>query len=53
MLVVTHEMRFAREVGDRVLFMDKGVVVEEGPARQVITDPSHPDTREFLRAFLG
>ena len=52
MLVVTHEMNFAREVGDRVVFMERGVVVEEGPARQVISEPSHPETRAFLRAIL-
>jgi polar amino acid transport system ATP-binding protein len=52
MLVVTHEMAFAREVGDRVVFMDRGAIVEEGPARQMITEPSHPATREFLRSVL-
>jgi ABC-type polar amino acid transport system ATPase subunit len=52
MIVVTHEMQFAREVGDRVVFMDKGKVVEEGPARQVITQPAHPDTRAFLRSII-
>lgn len=52
MIVVTHEMTFARDVGDRVVFMDKGVVVEEGPARELITSPSHPETREFLRSIL-
>ena len=39
MIVVTHEMGFARDVGDRVVFMDGGVIVEEGPARQVIDNP--------------
>ena len=53
MLVVTHEMRFAREVGDRVVFMDQGVVVEQGPARQVVTEPTHPETRAFLKSILG
>ena len=52
MIVVTHEMGFAREVGDRVVFMDKGVVVEEGPARDVITNPGHPETRAFLRSII-
>lgn len=52
MLVVTHEMNFAREVGDRVIFMDQGVVVEQGPARQVITEPVHIETRTFLRAIV-
>jgi polar amino acid transport system ATP-binding protein len=52
MIVVTHEMNFAREVGDRVIFMDRGVVVEEGPARKVITEPAHSETRAFLRSII-
>jgi len=48
MIVVTHEMGFARDVADRVVFMDGGVVVEEGPARDVIERPQHARTREFL-----
>jgi polar amino acid transport system ATP-binding protein len=48
MIVVTHEMGFAREVADRVVFMDAGVVVEEGPPSQVITNPQHNRTRAFL-----
>ncbi|MEW9555725.1 amino acid ABC transporter ATP-binding protein [Nonomuraea sp. NPDC050783] len=52
MLVVTHEMGFAREVADRVVFMDGGVVVEEGPASQVIGDPSQERTKTFLRRVL-
>jgi polar amino acid transport system ATP-binding protein len=52
MIVVTHEMNFAREVGDRVIFMDRGVVVEEGAARQVISEPAHPETQSFLRSIL-
>jgi len=52
MIVVTHEMAFAREVGDRVVFMDQGVVVEEGPAREVITSPAHAETRAFLRSII-
>jgi polar amino acid transport system ATP-binding protein len=49
MIVVTHEMAFARDVADRVMFMDQGVVVEEGPAREVIDNPRHERTRAFLR----
>jgi polar amino acid transport system ATP-binding protein len=49
MIVVTHEMAFAREVADRVVFMDGGVVVEEGPPRQVIDNPQNDRTRTFLR----
>ncbi|GIH62533.1 MULTISPECIES: amino acid ABC transporter ATP-binding protein [Microbispora] len=52
MLVVTHEMGFAREVADRVVFMDGGVIVEDGPPEQVIADPQHERTREFLRRVL-
>lgn len=49
MIVVTHEIRFAREVADRVIFMDDGKVIEEGPPAQVIDDPQQPRTRRFLR----
>lgn len=52
MMVVTHEMGFAREVGDRVVFMDGGVVVEEGPPAQVLGDPKHERTRDFLAKVL-
>jgi polar amino acid transport system ATP-binding protein len=52
MVVVTHEMGFAREVADRVLFLDHGVIVEQGPARAVLTNPSHPRTRDFLHRVL-
>ena len=52
MLVVTHEMGFAREVADRVCFMDGGVVVEEGPAEEVISNPQQPRTQDFLRRVL-
>jgi polar amino acid transport system ATP-binding protein len=49
MLVVTHELGFAREVADRVIFMDQGVVVEEGTAAEVLERPRHPRTQAFLR----
>ena len=52
MLVVTHEMGFAREVADEVAFMDGGRIVEHGPARQVITDPRQERTRSFLSSIL-
>jgi len=52
MLVVTHEMGFAAEVADRVLFIDHGVIVEEGPAKEVLGDPKRQRTRSFLRAVL-
>ncbi|MPY97082.1 MAG: ATP-binding cassette domain-containing protein [Actinophytocola sp.] len=53
MLVVTHEMQFAREVADVVLFMDEGVVVEHGPPAQVIGNPQHERTRTFLHRVLN
>jgi len=52
MLVVTHEMGFAREVGDRVVFMDGGVVVESGTPAAIFTEPQQPRTRAFLRKLL-
>ena len=52
MVVVTHEMGFAREVGDTVVFMDGGVVVEQGDPKQVINNPREERTREFLRKVL-
>jgi polar amino acid transport system ATP-binding protein len=52
MVVVTHEMGFAREVADRVLFLDQGVIVEEGRAAEVLSDPRHPRTQDFLRRVL-
>ncbi|MCX4810129.1 amino acid ABC transporter ATP-binding protein [Streptomyces sp. NBC_01239] len=52
MMVVTHEMTFAREVADRVVFMDAGVIIEEGPPGRVITNPQHDRTRHFLSRLL-
>ena len=52
MVVVTHEMGFAREVADRVLFLDGGVIVEQGPARELLTNPQHARTQDFLRRVL-
>jgi len=52
MLVVTHEMAFAREVASRVIFMDHGLILEERPAEELFADPQHPRTREFLRNML-
>ena len=49
MIVVTHEVKFAREVADRVVFMADGVIVEEGPSEQVLTAPRDPKTQKFLR----
>jgi polar amino acid transport system ATP-binding protein len=52
MLIVTHEMQFAREVGDRVVFMDEGRIVEEGPPREVLDNPKEERTKRFLRRTL-
>jgi ABC-type polar amino acid transport system ATPase subunit len=52
MMVVTHEMGFAREVADRVLFMDNGVVVEQGPPKQLFESPQHQRTQAFLSKIL-
>jgi polar amino acid transport system ATP-binding protein len=52
MIVVTHEIGFAREVGDTLIFMDDGVVVEAGPPREVITQPKHERTKAFLAKVL-
>jgi polar amino acid transport system ATP-binding protein len=52
MMVVTHEMGFAREVGDKLVFMDGGVIVEEGDPRQVLADPQHERTQAFLARVL-
>jgi polar amino acid transport system ATP-binding protein len=49
MMVVTHEMTFAREVADRVIFMDDGVVVEEGPPYSLLVSPKTERARRFLR----
>ncbi|WP_175842488.1 amino acid ABC transporter ATP-binding protein [Burkholderia arboris] len=53
MVVVTHEMAFAREVADRVCFLHDGTICESGPARDVLTQPAHPRTQEFLRRLLA
>jgi polar amino acid transport system ATP-binding protein len=52
MVVVTHEIGFAREVADRVLFLDGGVIAEEGPAAEILTNPRNPRTQDFLRRVL-
>lgn len=53
MVVVTHEMGFARDVGDHLVFMDQGVVVEEGDPREVLTNPQRERTRSFLSRVLA
>ena len=52
MVVVTHEMGFAREVGDRVIFMDDGMLIEEGTPEQIFTAPQEKRTQSFLSKIL-
>ena len=51
MVIVTHEMAFARDVADHIIFMDGGMIVEEGPAEQVIGNPQHDRTKAFLANY--
>ena len=52
MIVVTHEIGFAREVGDQLIFMDQGLIVERGKPRDVIDNPTQPRTKEFFSKVL-
>ena len=52
MVVVTHEMGFAREVGDRVIFMDGGLIVEQGPPAEIFNNPREKRTQDFLSKIL-
>ena len=51
MIIVTHEMAFARDVADQVIFMDGGVIVEQGPPEQVLGNPQQARTRQFLQRY--
>ena len=53
MLVVTHEMGFAKEVSDRVVFMDQGVIAEEGAPEEIFNNPVHDRAREFLKRIIN
>ena len=53
MIVITHEMHFAREAADRVVFIDDGEIVEQGPPETLLNDPQDPRTQQFLRRFLA
>lgn len=53
MLCVTHEMGFAREVADRVLFMADGIIAEEGTPEQIFNNPQNPRTQNFLKSILN
>ena len=52
MIIATHEMSFAREVADKVCFLDAGVILEEGPPDQIFSGPQQPRTREFLARVI-
>ncbi|NUU69094.1 L-cystine ABC transporter ATP-binding protein YecC [Enterobacteriaceae bacterium BIT-l23] len=52
MVIVTHEMSFARDVADRAIFMDQGRIIEQGPAKQLFSNPQQPRTQQFLEKFL-
>jgi polar amino acid transport system ATP-binding protein len=52
MLIATHEMGFARDIADRVLFLDEGTIVEEGPPERMFTEPSNPRTQQFLQRII-
>jgi polar amino acid transport system ATP-binding protein len=52
MMLATHEMAFAREVADLVVFLDQGVILEQGPPEQIFGDPVEPRTRDFLRRII-
>ncbi|KWX69469.1 hypothetical protein AMQ84_31305 [Paenibacillus riograndensis] len=52
MIIVTHEMGFGRDVGDRIIFMDQGVIVEQGPPEQIFGNPQEERTRQFLRNVM-
>ncbi len=53
MIIVTHEMEFAKEVSDRVIFMDKGVIAEEGTSEDIFVHPKEERTKEFLHRILS
>ncbi|MGH3148771.1 MAG: amino acid ABC transporter ATP-binding protein, partial [Rubrobacter sp.] len=52
MLIATHEMGFARDIADRVLFLDAGLILEQGPPGKIFTAPEHPRTRRFLSRII-
>jgi len=53
MIIVTHEMYFAKNISDRIIFMDDGVIAEEGTSRQIFENPQNPRTREFIASFAS
>jgi polar amino acid transport system ATP-binding protein len=53
MILATHEMGFARDIADRVCFLDDGVILEEGPPDRMFSEPQHPRTRQFLERIIA
>ena len=52
MVIATHEMGFARDIADRICFLDAGRIIEEGPPERVLSDPTEPRTRQFLQRII-
>ncbi len=52
MLIATHEMGFARDIADRICFLDEGVILEQGPPEQILTEPKEPRTQQFLERII-
>jgi polar amino acid transport system ATP-binding protein len=52
MLIATHEMSFARDIADRVCFLDEGVILEQGPPQQILSEPKEPRTQQFLQRII-
>jgi polar amino acid transport system ATP-binding protein len=52
MLIATHEMGFARDIADRICFLDEGVILEQGPPEQILTAPKEPRTQRFLQRII-
>jgi len=52
MLIATHEMSFARDIADRVCFLDEGVILEQGPPEQILSEPKEPRTQQFLQRII-
>ena len=52
MVIATHEMGFARDIADRICFLDAGTIIEEGPPEAILNDPREPRTRQFLQRII-
>jgi polar amino acid transport system ATP-binding protein len=53
MVIATHEMSFARDIANRVCFLDDGVILEQGPPEQILNEPSEPRTQQFLQRIIA